>query len=442
MNLFKKIGLLVTAAAICFGAAFFVGCSEKTSQGETESSVNEFTFEEFGNGYRVTAYKGDRAKVVIPAEYKGGSVRAIGENAFYGNEKLQSVTIPEGVSEIGENAFCGCTYLTELKINATDLETIKDGAFDDLGKSGSGIAVSFGEKVKTIPSGVCASMKKVTRVDLPEGVTKIESSAFSGCGSLTEISLPKSLTEIASSAFARCGSLKEIVLPDSVTTLGNMAFSECSALERAELGNSLTAIGIIAFEKCASLTEIKIPQSVAKIDSRAFEKSGLVKIEISEGVTEIGGGAFADCTALKSIVIPESVTEIGYGAFSRCTALESVTVGGGVEHIKRGLFEHSPALKSVTLKNGVKSIESFAGCAALKSIVIPESVTEILPYAFEGCNLEKTYYGGTESGWNAIKIDESSNGGMLNAPRYYYSENQPAEQGNYWHYVNGVVTEW
>ena len=76
-------------------------------------------------------------------------------------------------------------------------------------------------------------------------------------------------------------------------------------------------------------------------------------------------------------------------------------------------------------------------------MVIGDSVTSIGRYAFEGCSsLTEVYYNGNAAEWNIITIGYYGNGYLKNATRYYYSENQPTEEGNFWHWVDGEVVVW
>ena len=140
------------------------------------------------------------------------------------------------------------------------------------------------------------------------------------------------------------------------------------------------------------------------------------KLIIQEGVTSIGGYAFYNCGALKSVTIPDSVTSIGEDAFSGCTGLTEiiynareaanltyksevfknagtssgsfrVVIGDSVEKIPSCLFYDCTSLSSVKIGNSVTSIGSnaFYGCTGLTSVAIPDSVSSIGDYAFIGC---------------------------------------------------------
>ncbi len=105
-------------------------------------------------------------------------------------------------------------------------------------------------------------------------------------------------------------------------------------------------------------------------------------------------------------------------------------------------------MTSVTIGNSVTSIGSsaFSGCSSLTSVTIGNSVTSIGSDAFSGCSqLNKVYYKGTSAEWNKITIDSANNGNLINATRYYYSEEKPTDTTNkYWRYADDGVTvvEW
>lgn len=112
-------------------------------------------------------------------------------------------------------------------------------------------------------------------------------------------------------------------------------------------------------------------------------------IEIPVGTTEIGYGAFSQCSSLNSVSIPDGVTKISQYAFSGCTSLTSVVIPGSVTTIESSAFASCFALDSLIILPGVTSIGSsaFSICSSLTSVVIPNSVTEIGVSAFAGCRL-------------------------------------------------------
>lgn len=124
----------------------------------------------------IVRYKGTAADVTIPSHYKGKPVTMIDHAAFH-DSAVTSVTIPDSVTSIPDDAFAFCSQLTNISI--------------------------------------------------PNSVTFIGFSAFNSCTSLKSITLPSSLSTIQSSAFYNCGNLETIRIPVSVTFIGNYAFAGC-----------------------------------------------------------------------------------------------------------------------------------------------------------------------------------------------------------------------
>ena len=225
------------------------------------------------------------------------------------------------------------------------------------------------------------------------------------------------------------------IIPDGVTSIGNSAFRDCYSLTNITIPNSVTSIGNSAFSNCDKLTSIIVDANNEKyksIDGNLYMKNGKTLIQyaigkkdtsfiIPDGVTSIDDAALRYCYNLTSISIPDSVTSIGSYAFSDCYSLTSITIPDSVASIGSYAFYH---------------------CDNLTSITIPSSVTSIGNNAFYFCiRLHTVYYTGTESEWNAISIG-SDNSSLTYATRYYYSETEPTEEGNFWHYVDGEIVVW
>ena len=159
-------------------------------------------------------------------------------------------------------------------------------------------------------------------------------------------------------------------------------------ITKVTISEGVTNIGDGAFSYCTALTSIDIPNSVTSIGDEAFfECSSLTSITIPDSVSSIGQEVFSGCTALTSVTIPDSVTSIGLDMFEMfydCTSLTNVSIGNSVTSIGEDAFAYCTSLTSVTIPNSVTSIGEYAffGCTSLKSVTIPDSVTSIDSYAF------------------------------------------------------------
>ena len=239
-------------------------------------------------------------------------VANIGSCAFYGCNKLASITIPESVTSIGYYAFYGCRSLKSITIP---------------------------ENVTSIGEGVFRDCSSLTSITIPENVTSIGSSAFYGCRSLKSITIPESVTSIGDNTFESCSSLTSITIPESVTSIGDYTFESCSSLTSITIPESVTSIGNYAFNLCTSLTGITIPENVTSIGVGVFlDCRSLTSITIPKGVTSIENFAFKNCISLTGIMIPENVTSIGGGAFEGCISLTSITIPDSVSMIRWDAF--------------------------------------------------------------------------------------------------------
>ena len=315
----------------------------------------------------------------------------------------------------------------------------------------------------TITGAVDSSVKDLTVPESIEGyeVSEIELGAFEECDNLESIVIPfigQKKEGLSYTNFAHIFGAPSFhsygykYIPDSLTsvsvtggsTVAENAFSGCTNLTSITIPNGVKRIEHSAFASCSSLTSFTIPESVTDIETAAFDSCiGLNSINIPDSVVSIGEDAFLSCVSLTSVSISDSVTSIGDYSFSNCIKLDSITLSNSVTAIGDGAFNNCTSLVSVTLSNSLKSIGKYAffGCPIV-TVVIPESVTSIGDEAFENSeSMEKVYYMGNTASWEAIDIG-SDNHQLNSLTLYYYSESQPTESGNYWHYVDSNIVEW
>ena len=167
-------------------------------------------------------------------------VTEIGEEAFAGCSGLTSVNIPKSVTEIGDCAFDDCIRLDKVEIS--DIAAWCNIVF------GPNFANPLYYAHNLYLNG-----ELVTNLELPESVTKIGDYAFEDCSGLTSVNIPKSVTEIGDSAFEGCSGLTSVTIPNSVFSIGYAAFIECDGLTTVTIPESVTEIGDFAFGYCTKL---------------------------------------------------------------------------------------------------------------------------------------------------------------------------------------------
>lgn len=206
----------------------------------------DFTFD--ATTGTIKKYNGNDAVVNIPSEINGTPVTTIG-NAAFRDSSVTSVTIPASVTEIGSNAFAGCTNLTSVNY-AGDWSklTIQSGnpAVEDAAKDAANEQLFDFEFT---PDNTAVIVKHYRRgaaadVTIPsrykgKPVTAINNAAFPN-SAVTSVTIPDSITSIPDAAFYNCGNLETIHIPVSVTSIGNYAFADCPSLMTVTYSGSKT----------------------------------------------------------------------------------------------------------------------------------------------------------------------------------------------------------
>jgi hypothetical protein len=328
----------------------------------------DFTYETNASAAIITAYTGSGGNVIVPATIAGLPVASIGSSAF-ANRPLTSISLPNSVTRIEEEAFYGCTGLTSI---ALPNSLISLGIF------------AFAE---------CSAL---TNINIPSSVTNIGEATFVGCTALRAINVD-ALNPIYSSAdgvlfdkaqtlliVCPAGKVGSYTLPDSVTVVGDSAFYECAELTSVTLPN-VTSIGLLAFQECSRLIDVTLPNSLTSIGEQAFLLTGLTRVAIPRSVTNIAPQTFA-FTKLTSVTVPDSITKLGDRMFRKCPELTTVILPASLTSIDDFIFQDNS-------EQGVEAVTGvyFKGNAP----------TNVGTAAFRGANNATVYYRAGTTGWGS-----------------------------------------
>lgn len=255
------------------------------------AATNTFSFD-LTTG-TITEYNGTDTVVVIPSKINGVTVTTIGTDAFLGLN-ITSVTIPANVTEIGSNAFAGCTNLTSVTY----------------GGDWSNLTIQSGN-----PAVQDAANAPLFDFEfIPPDNTAVIVTNYKYNGAAADVTIPsryqgKPVTTIGHAAFFN-SAVTSVTIPDSVTSISDEAFINCPKLTNISIPNSVTYIGFSAFSSCTSLKSITLPSSLSFISGALFLGcSQLTTIHIPVSVTSIGNNAFADCPSLMTVTYPGSKTQ-------------------------------------------------------------------------------------------------------------------------------------
>ncbi len=334
MKILEKFIAVFLSLVMMFSVVSFSVGATGIDVAEASATSGDFEYEVLTNGTaEITGYTGSDKTLAIPSVIDGYIVTSIGKYAFYNRRSIETVVIPNSVTNIGKNAFDG-SYIETITI-PNSVTSIGEGVFACclyLDK----IIVDSDNKVYDSRDNCNAVIETATntlvvgcnKTIIPDTVTCIAKNAFIYLALYFDsITIPASVTNIEEGAFYRCESLKEIVVDSDNKVYDSR--DNCNAVIETET-NTL----VVGCYKTV------IPSSVTSIGDGAFRGMGMrfTSIEIPDSVTSIGNYAFAICFYLNSVTIPDSVTSIGKNAFYNCQSLKSITIPKSVTSIGEDAF--------------------------------------------------------------------------------------------------------
>ena len=193
------------------------------------------------------------------------------------------------------------------------------------------------------------------------------------------------------------------------------------------------------------------PVTAIKVDSFKDNES-LVSVRFPSALVSVGDYAFKGCYNLETADLPETVTVLGASAFAGCSALKSFTIPAKVTKIPSRLAQ-GHTYDSIVIPEGVTVIEPYAFASEITKIVLPATLKRI-EYVGIWANLRQIFYEGEEYRWETVELSDepyTGTGGVTFSAKsiasdiavvYFYSDKQPDKPGNYWHYVSGEPAIW
>lgn len=318
---------------------------------------------------------------------------------------IKSVTIEDGVENIGNDAFVFQSHISDVKIGS-GVRSIGRNAFDSVELN----SLTYnGSKSQWANIAIDSTNEILSEVPIQYLKYDVEYDANGGTGApqaqFKLMGKPLRLTTAIPSkeGFTFVG---WALTPDATNaqyTPGSNYKVDADVTMYAVWGTGI-------FGDCGDNLTWSLDDGVLTIDGEG--DMALFGI--------YGAPWYAYKESIKSVIIGDAVTNIRSYAFIDCTSLETVSIGSSVAGIYGYAFKNCSSLESVELPDSVTGIgnNAFEGCSSLKEITIGSGMQQIQSSAFLSTGLTDVFYNGTEDQWNAISIGRNND--PLNGAEKHY----------------------
>lgn len=422
----------------CTEMSTITGCKNVSSIGECAFANSHLTSYPFGNSLKSIDRSAFQYSYLVSVTIPG-SVRTIGEYAFYACSYLEEVIFEEGNTFVGSHMFLRCKQLSKVSLAST-ITRIDYGAFCEVGIETIALPTGLTDLVEAC----FYECPNLVSIDIPTGVTRIGENMFGKCKKLQSVKIPATVNTIMGGSFKECGSLSEVIclnptppslgvdvflglplatrnltVPDGSEALyaaadqwkdfysekptlvidgnkGTVGVIDAGTLEEIIAGN-VDNIKELVISGPLNGTDFRFIRSMftdnklfgLNIERATIVSGGdsyLVYNDISYNTEDnvVGVFMFMGLEQIRSIVLPNNLTSIEASAFTGCSNLTTVKISETVTRIGAAAFSTCYSLSDVELPPHLTSIddEVFWSCASLKAVTLPAGIKAIGTRAF------------------------------------------------------------